>query len=348
MELNRHSKAAPHHFDHDLFSHKMDYQWLVQTILKKIRGNRSQTEMDTALGHKFNQWHKWESGQKILRWSELERIDRSLQLHLADHLANFISQTEVGDLNGRNVLQIFRRKFGNLSLKELADYLETHPSKLRRIFMDEQDFEVSLFLKFLGVCTRILPAFLTEFAPGVLPEYFGERVEAFEKQRSLEARFPWLSSIEAAIELRAYKQALTHDLKILSELTGLPEKKIDLGLQLLLENGAIEKEEEKYQLNIKRVDMESGALADSAALAKYWTEKALHRFDTFDGVPTSRKGWAYRIFPVSNQGQEKIRDLIRGFVGDLHSLLVDDAKYDREHIQVIMLHSFDLQEFEDQ
>ena len=70
-----------------------DYHKLVRLLLKDLRGTATQKQMSSRLGYSYNQWHKWESGQKRLMWNNLEVIASELKLNL-DHAKRLVVNQE--------------------------------------------------------------------------------------------------------------------------------------------------------------------------------------------------------------------------------------------------------------
>jgi hypothetical protein len=177
-----------------------------------------------------------------------------------------------------------------------------------------------------------------------LPLY-QKKLNQSEKQRKLEADLPWLSSLEAFLSLCSYKKLKVHSDHFIGKNLGIVENQVKLGLKLLIENESISKISGKYQLNVKRVDMESESLKESAVLGRHLTEMALRRFNTLDCVPKSKRGWAYRVFPASEDAQKKIRAKINALYGDIHRIIAEDAGSDKTLVQYFLIHFFDHEEF---
>lgn len=325
----------------------MDYSKLSQEIVRRLRGPKKQNEMDRLIGYSYNQWHKWEKGQKKLKWSEFVLISQALNIDIWDILAKLAGlPKEDFIIPSLPPLEPLRLKFGNLTTKQISYYLDIDSNKTRRIFKENKDFEFSLFLKFLGTCSRTLPFFLDSITRRTTHSICAHPspLSTQLKQISLESNFPWLSALEAWLEHKDYKNLETHSDEFLAHHLDMSIDQIKYGIRLLLENKAIHFEDNKYKLNVKRVDMENDTKVESAKLAKYWTAQALNRFSTVDGVPTSGKGWSYRIFPASKKAQEEIRKKILQLYGDIHQLLVEDGERDKECVQVFLLHFFEANE----
>ena len=56
------------------------YEKMSRTIFKSLRGDQSQKDFGSKLGLGFNQWHKFESGQKNIMWNDLYSLATKLNI----------------------------------------------------------------------------------------------------------------------------------------------------------------------------------------------------------------------------------------------------------------------------
>lgn len=324
---------------------QVHYEALVKKVLCALRGQRTQKEMSSYLGYKFNQWHKWEAGQKKLMWSDLISIVEFMKIKFSTILGHILA-TEVKNLKeGRKVLIALNSKFGRFGQDELKDQLGIQKAKLTRILKGEQDIEAYLIFTFLGEVTDALPALIEVLTPNLNDPLQKNAMKKMSVQRNLESEFPWIAAIEAILEHRDYKKLAKHDSQFFVDKLGISATTVEKSIALLKKNGTVELVDNKYRLNQKRVDMEGPTLMESAKLAKFWTQMSHERFSTLDGVPASGKGWSYRIFPCSRASQAKIKQKMIEFYGDIHKILLDDNLENIEVAQVVMVHFFDNEEF---
>lgn len=326
-------------------SKQVKYEALVKKVLIALRGKRTQKEMSAHIGYKFNQWHKWEAGQKKLMWNDLVATAEFLKIQFPTTLSHILG-TEIKNLkDGRRVLNALNSKFGRFDHDALKDQLGIPKAKLTRILKGDQQIEAYLIFTFLGEVTDALPTLVEILTPDMNDPQQKDAIKKMSVQRNLEAEFPWLAAIEAILEHRDYKKLSKHDPQFFVDKLGISAAVIEKSIALLEKNGAVELVNNKYQLNQKRVDMEGPTLMESAKLAKFWTKMALERFNTLDGVPASGKGWTYRIFACSREAQLKIKYKMIEFYGDVHKILLDDGLDNIELAQVVMVHFFDNEEF---
>ncbi len=322
-----------------------DFENLVRLVLKEIRGNRTQKEMSERLQYTYNQWHKWESGQKKLMWSDLEKIASVLQINLETAKQTVSLKKNIGD-DGREFVLNILKAHGGPNTKFAKEKLKLSPAAYHRLKSSKKDVEVAFVFRCLGILSSMLPYFLDELVRGISGKVFQGAVEVLGRQVQLESAFPWLSSLEACIELDAYKQLSEHNDLFIAEILGLSEKQVRAGLKMLVENETILREGEKYVLNIKRVDLQSN-IEESAKFAKFWSEISLRRFQTADGVPSSRKGFANRVTPVSAEAMQKIHELRFKFYEEMNKVFQSDGDRPKEHILVFNMHVFDNDELKE-
>lgn len=66
----------------------------VRSLIRGMRGSRTQLQMSQELGYKFNQWHKWESGQKAVSWEDFKKICANQNIALLQALQASWSSVE--------------------------------------------------------------------------------------------------------------------------------------------------------------------------------------------------------------------------------------------------------------
>ena len=321
-----------------------DFVRLSRQLVRHWRAERTQKQMDNLIHSTTPRWHKWETGYKNLKWPEFIQIASALTIPIDAILQKILSFSVDSTLDGQQVLNSLRTKFANMSVDEFARYMDMSSAKARRLLLEDQTVEFYQVLQFLGCNTQQLPFFLKSICPQWTPEEYSAWSATTLKQKKLEGSIGWLSALQALLTLDAYKKLPTHSDEWLAYALDVETTEVIDGLQLLESNASIQFKNGKYELCRGRVDMED-SIEESAQLARYWTQKCLERFDTADGVPSSRRGWAYRIFPISKVAQEKIRQEIFKFYGELHKIIAEDDDEKKEHVQIVLIHNFDLDEW---
>lgn len=319
-------------------------QALVRYVLSEIRGRATQKEMSTRLGYRFNQWHKWESGQKVLMWADLVRIAEVMGLPLTDAVHVLAGPAAAENENGGFFMRNIFRKFGGYNLSQVQKKMRISKTTMHRLVTAQQDVPVTFVFEFLMGFSSMLPYLIGVLAPQIQDPIFKKEIARMRSQLRLESEFPWLSAIEAYLETEEYRQLKRHSDRAVAMGLGLSMAEVRQGMSLLLENRTIERLGDKYILSLKRVDLEAD-IVGSAKFARYWTEKALQRYSTTDGVPSSRRGWSSRVFPVSETARDELRKLTQSFIGEMANILLQDGKREKSRVQVFLMHFFDHQEF---
>lgn len=327
-------------------STRSNYEALVRLVLREIRQSSTQKLMSEKMGFKFNQWHKWESGQKALKWKDFKKIADEFDLVL-DQLMVSITSSDYSIRSGGEFVKLFMQKYsGSYSDQAVLEKLKISKATLNRIISSKNDVEVAFVFQCLGEFSSTLPYFIYSLVRTIKDQSVVSSINQSLTQVNLEGDHPWLSTIEAYLETTQYQNSQTHSNKDIAKHLGLNIADVELGLQLLLNNNAIFKDGGKYKLNIKRVDLETNII-DSARFAKFWTNICLKRYSTFDGVPPSRKGWSSRVFPVSNKADDEIRALMKKMESEMARILQADEKLAKDKVRVFILHYFDQEELQE-
>lgn len=322
-------------------SQRADYERIVRVLLQSLRAKATQKEMSARVGYSFNQWHKWESGQKTLLWSELKKIARALDLDIDTHMqAIGGSGVSLAGSGGNFVKHILDRHGGGPTIRKKLGVSQT---TLYRSLTSKSNVSVAFVFQCIGELTSLLPYFLTAFTKNFTDVKFDTRVRKSVEQPSIEADYPWLSAIEAFLETTHYRNARKHSDALIADQLGLSLSGVKTGLKILLENEMINFVDGKYGLNARRIDFLNAS--DSARFARYWNEVAIERFSTPNSIPSSGRGWASRVVPLSEEAHFAIIQLRQKFYNDLSRILQEDGGTEKTRVTVMVDHSFDHTEF---
>lgn len=322
------------------------YSKLVRVILTEIRGARTQKQMSGRVGYRFNQWHKWESGQKILMWQDLLDITTELKIDLTTPI-KVIADADLGSVqNGGLFVKKIFQKFGASDSQETLKKLKISRAALHRIVSLKNDVEVTFVLKCLGELSSLLPYLIGFLVKESKNNFLRKMVTQMNDQVHLEAAYPWFSAIEAFVDTNEYKKLKNHSDELIASELGISVAEARRGIQLLFENGVLIKQGERYKLNLDRIDLDE-SIEDSARFARFWTKICLNRSETPNCIPRSGKGWSSRVYAVSDAASEEIFKLRNKFVDDMAKVLLRDKGKSKTKVQVFILHLFDHHEFKE-
>lgn len=319
-----------------------DYHKLVRLLLRDLRGTATQKQMSSRLGYSYNQWHKWESGQKRLMWNNLEVIASELKLNL-DHAKRLVvNQERTVGAGGRNFILAIIENYGGPNSILAKKKLNLSRAKLYRLKHSKQDVEVGFVFDCIGKLSSTLPGFVDELLKKVKGTAFRDAIQLVKNQVALEVEYPWICLIEACLELDAYKKLPEHSDEFIAKRLGFPIKQVKVELKKLIDSKSIFLKDSKYHLDLKRVDL--SRVEDASRFYKFWTDVCGRRFMTSDGVPHSRAGFAGRVVPISDAAHKEISNLRLKFFDDLNKVFQSDGDRPKGRIMVLVQHILDDQE----
>ena len=323
---------------------KVNYEDLVRQVLIEIRANQTQKSLSLTLGYSFNQWHKWESGEKVLSWLEFIKILDLFKINITPTLALITKNENLEITNPHLILQDIFETYSGKDQSFIAKKLSISKSSLNRNLSSNKNVPAYLIFQALGEFSSTMFLFVESIVGKRNIKKFEKSIEQTQMQMALESEYPWFSVIEAFIETKPYIELKKHSSKFVAKYLNLPLDVVEFSLDKLEKNDSIQFVDGKYVLNTKRVDLGT-SIESSAKFAKFWMQASQLRFETENSVPVSKGGWSCRVFPVSTPALEKIKELRKKFNSEFQEILQKDSTGMKEHVQVFNLNLFDSQEF---
>lgn len=333
----------------------LPYDVLQAEVLRAIRAKRSTREMSAALGFSFDQYGRWERGSVRLRWSSFERIcaESDVDLRALFFRTYGCLLTALDEPGVHFAREFFLQIVGPLSHRELADRLSV-PSD--RVDVDRIDRWMygRTEMTFPEVC-HALYVFTSQgffsWISGIVSLANLPSISTFaaqgESQRSVYFSFPYAASLEAAVQLASYRKLAKHDSAFVAEATGLSVEVVDRMLPILESVQRLRLVEGKYEVNPSIVNVQGGSREELARLTRYWTEQALHRFQTPTGLPITKRGnpnaILFRVAPVSRQATMAITEALQKCHNEISKILETD-KEPAEEIRIVIGHHFSVDE----
>lgn len=315
------------------------YENIVRLILKELRGEATQKSMSEKLGFSYNKWFKWESGEKRVMWDDLFLVLEDQGIDIRPEVSRLVSKKFTGEILASELLSCILQKFGRINDPNFFTEINLSKSTLYRYFKTSEVVPASLIFQMLDVLSPAFPYFVSTIIKDPKTKELKKIFEKFNVHELIEFGYPWVSVIEAFIDTKEYRDLETHSDQVIAKKFKMNLKQVQFALKSLCSIGAIELKDQKYTLITKRVDLLD--IHHSAKFVRYWTEKALDRFKTTDGLPLSKGGWSSRVFPVSKEGKEAILEARLEFINKIMQILKDDHNKTKEHIQIMALHLFE-------
>lgn len=327
----------------------IDFVALQGDVLRVLRGARSTREVSGELGFSFDQFARWERGKVRLKWSdfvdlcELVGVDlRELFFQIYGFWSDEIAQPR------EFARQLLFFTVGPVGHKAIAKRLNVSQDLVERWLYGRAE------LTFADLCS-VLNAFTAQTffswidrlvngkpLPSISRLQFQSRSE-----QSVHFAFPYAAAIEGALLMKEYQVAAAHSTRTLSDLTTLPVDLIERALPVLERAGRIRLEGDKFVVDQALVSAQGGTRLETSRLVRYWTERALLRFQTENGLPITKRNnpnaVLFRVAPLSKKATMAVTEALLKCHNEI-SAIVDSDCEPKEELRVLIGHHFSVDE----
>ncbi len=328
---------------------KIDFLSLQREVLNAIRGQNTSKQLSSELGYSFDQVARWERGQTRLKWSDFYKICNLKAIHLQQIFFEVYSfWSDELDNPKEFVRQVLLFVAGPVSQKEIAHRLRFTQDRIERWLYGRSE------LTFIELC-QILEAFSLQTFYAWLDRLVGsESLPSIQhlafknrNEQSVHYAFPYASAVEGALLMKDYIEAPTHSLEIIERLTTLPKEMIQGLLQILVAAGRIRWTGQKYSIDQTIVNAQGGTRIELSRLVRYWTKRALLRFETSDGLPVTKRNnpnaVLFRVAPLSKEATRAVTEALLKCHNEI-SAIVDNDSGPKEELRIIVGHYFSMDE----
>lgn len=303
-------------------------------ILKAVRGSKSCADMSRELGHKFNKYSRWESGETEFLFEDFTALCAVMELPL-EHATSITCSTPVFPRSPELLLRLI---FGNKTHAEIAEEHAVSRPTVTRWFSGAVAFPFLEFLKVLRTNHALELFLLCMFEPNDLPTLTAD-LELFLRQQEFVHRKPFVLALLALLECELWVpgRPLNPVQARWLDLFGVAEPELP---QLFNELTAL-----------KLVELKDGILYRAAPRllthfnpewfsenTKYWR----HFMDVVanKGKEFGHCGFGYKIHAVSAKTAKKINDLSVQFNFAVSQALKDDSG-DKSTLQILSFNLFE-------
>lgn len=321
------------------------YEKITRLLIIELRGKNTQLQMSEKLGFKYNMWAKWESGQKRLMWSEFTVILKVLKINIDFALSEILSKKITTKIPENELLQEILNKFGGFQDPNIFKKLQISKSSLYRQLTNTQNISLAFIFHTLDFLSATFPRLLKAILNNPSTPELKKLCSSLDSRYEIEGQYPWISAVEGILDTEDYKKLSKHTDLFIAKKLNISNERVKFALKTLKSVDAIEFKDNKYILLSNNVNFTD--LVTSAKFMKFWTQVALNRFNTPDGVPLPRKGWSMRVYPVSKEAKQKIIKARSKFESELMKIISDDESAHKNQLQVLILHLFDDEEIRD-
>lgn len=324
---------------------QLDYSILKKELLIAIRGDLSQKQMSEKLGFKFNQYHKWESDLKWLRWDEFIDILKAANISYKKAFQTVFAYRD----DPRNVQQLFEALCADLTLKEIGLLVGHHEPIVRRWITKNISPSLETIFKLINERTNNLYEFIHQLTDIENVPTLKLKYQETLAQKKVEAQFPFASAIEAALQLEDYKKLNKHSDKWISDRILVSEDLVKKAIVALVNANTISQENNKFIVHNKWITIPGLPLSEAVKIDHYWTKRCLDRYQGKNRIPHSPAPElntnlrAFRVAAMSEKAAFKIQKLLRKTNYELLKIIQEDCDSPKK-IGVYVNHFFDVQD----
>ncbi len=323
----------------------IDYSVLKKELLVALRGSRSQLEMSQLAGFSFNQWHKWETEQKWLRWDEFVDVLDQLNIPLREICLNlFTFQDDPKDFQN-----LIRSMCSGKSFEQVAEILKQDEETIRRWSRNQISPSIETVFLLIQSQQNNLTEFIGKLvAIDQVPSLKNLSISQLN-HKIVEIEHPFSAAIEACLNLKAYKDLKAHSDEWISERTLISLPLVIATLKKLESAGTIKKIGNHYELIDGWIQMNGLPLKEAVKVDHYWTQRCLDRYSGPDHIPfspvdrTNTNFRSFRVAAVSTEAALQIQARLKQASQDILSIIKDD-KNPKTEIKVYVSHLFDVQD----
>ncbi|MCB9061256.1 MAG: hypothetical protein H6622_07020 [Halobacteriovoraceae bacterium] len=292
-------------------------QSTIYSLLKSLRGNRTQIEMSKILGYQDRAYHHWEIGQKKIRVKEFVKICDLNQISFKNILKDSLNLLEVGSFKSDTINNITNS--WNLSEEEFLKRSGLSKSKWWRLKNENKDLlliDLFTIIKFHTEKSDIV------FESLGLTNYLNEKRDLLFKYFK---KYEYLPFLSASILLEDVLNESNSEKKIrlISQKIGQSFEETKTALNSLIEDGLLRI---KIDGNYEFITFEHHIDGLHREVGQFIFDNIMKNLNQ-----TKKNHFSYRVAPISNEAYKKIQELQKKFSSEVYNILAsDDGKI--EHI----------------
>lgn len=313
---------------------KTNFNKLEKELLRAIRGNRSQNQLNHKLGYNFNRIAKWESGAQKIPWSNFVDLCLTCRVGLPAALKRtfLIKRHEI-----KNEQKVVKLIIGDSPLEDIAKNLKTSKYSISSLFTGKTSPKLNTILQLINSKSEgLLYAFISELVDTKDIASIKHLRDSFETEINFFSKNPIAMGITHAMLTNGYKNLKKHKIGFIASLLNISVKEEQFLIKKLEENQIIINKNGKYILN-----EESGLFFIDTEGAIYWSEQCVER------LKDRNKRSKYDIFhfqmsPTSSEAFLKVRELFNIFVQNATDVLDSDLNKNQDNVLLINSHIVEL------
>lgn len=287
-------------------------------VLRAIRGKLTTSAFSAKLGYKFNQYARWEKGERRLAWTDFLAICQTRKLPIKKQISLYLGYE--GELEDTGAFT--KTLLHGFSIDEVSKATKISRSKISRWVNGKAAPTFNDVFDLLNWGVNALSFFEPLVDLEKVPT-LAKRYEQFKQQRELVFTMPHLDALQEALLVRTYLNLAQHDSKVLAQIAGLPVDVVDRSLEALSKMKQVEKKAGKYKVVEIGVDYRSDKKRMAKILA-HWLKQTTGVVERVTDKPIERSLVGFSVLSLSKEGHEKASNLVREFVRGMHAIGSED------------------------
>ncbi|EQC52198.1 DUF4423 domain-containing protein [Bacteriovorax sp. DB6_IX] len=294
----------------------MDYKKIASEIIRAMRAELSQEQLNRKLNSSSNQVHRWEKGHTRVEWNDFLNISKALKLDINKLFYSYYRYENVTN----SIHNFLNYLFAGQSIAKVSKKVNISESKLRRIMNSETSPTLDSILQILFSFDQMEAfALIHELTDGKPIPSLAEEKERSDLIVKSYHENPALGLILICLELPEYKSLSGHRDSWLSEITGIPIKEVNELLKLSEEVGLLIKDNGKYHAGKFKLSDRGDAQA-MRRVRHYWTALALKKQER----KSAHDAFGSIVFTTSKEAKEKIIARYLSFFDDFKQIVEED------------------------
>ena len=320
----------------------IDYKKLTSELLKVLRGENSQSNINRKMNFGHNQMSRWESGKNQISWLDFMDLLDILNIDLKEAFYKYFHYTK--DL--RDYAAIIELTLGTLSVGQVSKDLQLARSTIYGWKNKERVPPVYQIFRMLNYSNASLEAFIMVITQGKMLHSIEETHNYKSSLNQLCLEYPMVVAVALCFDLVDYKKLDEHQTGFLAQKLDIDIEEEEFYIELLEDNGFIWKEDGIYKIDTKHFTLQGNAL-EQMKLRTFWLEQASDRYRKIATYPSQKKTVPYAviIFQGDRKLYEEMMERVRKFHNDIMALatsMADNQKDRLKNIYCLNLGLFDL------
>ncbi len=301
----------------------MCYEKLKIDLLKTIRGDKTQQQVNKKLGFDFNQVSRWETQQKRILWPEFVRYCELSNINITQSLKRVFTyhdkpedyKTLVRHLSADKKMSVMSNKT-KISRYIIRRWMNnTYPPTLEEMFQVMEVYQSTLI------------NFIDDLVGVEHVKAFSRKQKAYVAEKNFIYKYPYFAAVALCLELKQYKRLKAHQKGFIAKRIGISQEEEEEVFKNAVKLGLLEFRKKKYYKppENKRHLNTKGNFFGSKCIKGYWLNKSIQKLEKMN-EPKKEDYFSYFLFNTNETTYNLVLDEYIKFFKKIIDLVVQDNK----------------------